>query len=414
MAIQRGISREVRYKKATSYGVLPGATGAQVIRRVQANLDLQKPAFGSQEQRSSQQRAFMRSGQRSSVAQVVGELSPSTYKDWIKSALRQGASDLTPATTGALTNLTTSATAPHIVRAAGSFITDGFKAGDIIYGTGWAAPATGNNSKYWRIVSMTALNLTLALLDDPDPGIVAKAAGDSVTIRVAGRKMMTPDLFNTQSRDYYFLESWNGEINKSEMGDSMSVNTMQISMPPNNIAQIAFGFVGRDLIPNESMYFTTPTGQTSTDLVTSLTGSMRFLGGNFTGDQLTITSLSISLNNDISAPNVAFSQTRPDNFPGILTVSGQGTVLFENSNIRDAFINEDDLGLILVVKDGPGVFDDAICLKMDKLRIASRSVNDNPKEITETFSFEVLQNVTGGAGTTRDNTTLVIQDTSLA
>ena len=72
-------------------------------------------------------------------------------------------------------------------------------------------------------------------------GVAAKASGDSVTCRVAGRKMMTPSTFNTQSRDYYFCEMWNAEINQSEMADSVSINSMQISMPPNGITQIGFG-----------------------------------------------------------------------------------------------------------------------------------------------------------------------------
>lgn len=414
MPIQRGIAREIRYKKAASYGTLPGASGAQVIRRVQGAFDLQKPPFGSQEQRSSQQRGFMRTGQRSIVGQVSGELSPGTYKDWMKSALRQGAADLTFATTGAITTVTATIGAPHFVRASGSYITDGFKVGDIVYWTGWTTGGVTNNSKFYRITALTATQMTVALINDATAGVAAKASGDSVTCRVAGRKMMTPSTFNTQSRDYYFCEMWNAEINQSEMADSVSINSMQISMPPNGITQIGFGFVGRDLITAGAQYFTSPTGQTSTDLITSLTGSARFIGGGFTSDMLTITSLTTTLNNDISAPNVAFNQTRPDNFPGILTVSGQGTILFENANIRDAFVNETDLGLIIVVQDGPGTFDDAIVLKIDKCRIATRSINDNPKEITESFTFEVLENPTGGAGTAYDNATLVIQDTSLA
>lgn len=413
MTIQRGIAREIRYKKAATYGTLPGASGAQVIRRVQGAFDLQKPPFGSQEQRSSQQRAFMRTGQRSIVGQLSGELSPSTYKDWMKSALRQGAADLAPATTGALVNVTATTGAPNFVRASGSFFTDGFKIGDIVYWTGWATTAASNNNKFYRIVALTATQMSVSLINDPAAGVAAKAAGDSVTCRVAGRKMMTPNTFNTQSRDCYFIEMWNAEVNQSEMADSVAINSMQISMPPNGITQIGFGFVGRDLITNTAQYFTSPTGQTATDLITSLTGSARFIGGGFTSDMLTITSLTVNVSNDISSPNVAFSQTRPDNFPGILTCSGQGTVLFENSAIRDAFVNETDLGLMVAIQDGPGTFDDAVILKIDKTRIATRSINDNPKEITESFTFEVLENPTGGVGTAYDNATLVIQDTSL-
>ncbi len=416
MPIQRGIAREIRYKKQPTYGVAPGATGAQVIRRMMGTFDVQKPAFSSQEMRTSQQRAFLRTGQRGAVGQLSGELSPGTYKDWIKSSLRQGAADLTFATTGALTNITASASAPHFVRAAGSFISDGFKIGDVVIASGWTSPATGNNGRFYRITALNATQMTVADIAATTSTVTAKASGDSVTIRVAGRKMMTPKALGSQSKDYYYIENWFSEITQSEIADSMTISTMQINMPPNQPVTIGFGFVGRDVFPNSpptSQYFTSPTAQTGTDITTSLTGSARFLGGSFVGDLMTITSLSISLNNDVSAPNVAFSQVRPDNLLGMLTVSGQGTILFEDGAMRDAFINETDLGLILVVQRGPLPGDDAIILKIDKLRITARNVNDNAKELTQSFTFECLENVSGGPATIYDDATLVIQDTSL-
>ncbi len=64
----------------------------------------------------------------------------------------------TAATTGAVTTIGLNATTRTISRSTGSFITDGFKVGDIVRATGFVASA--NNNKNLRITAVAALSMT--------------------------------------------------------------------------------------------------------------------------------------------------------------------------------------------------------------------------------------------------------------
>lgn len=87
MPLQSNVNVELRYGAETTFGTQSGASG-QRLRRVASTLALTKDAFTSNEVRPDQQISDMRHGARRVAGQISGELSKTTYDDFIAAALR--------------------------------------------------------------------------------------------------------------------------------------------------------------------------------------------------------------------------------------------------------------------------------------------------------------------------------------
>lgn len=87
MPLQSQVNVELRYGAETTFGTQSAAAG-QKLRRVSSTLALNKDAFTSAEVRPDQQISDMRHGAKRVAGQISGELSRSTYDDFIAAALR--------------------------------------------------------------------------------------------------------------------------------------------------------------------------------------------------------------------------------------------------------------------------------------------------------------------------------------
>jgi len=76
MAISRGISKRIAYKKETAWSVLASGTGAKYLRRVTGGFNLTKDTYQSAELRTDFMIADMRHGIRSVDGALSAELSP--------------------------------------------------------------------------------------------------------------------------------------------------------------------------------------------------------------------------------------------------------------------------------------------------------------------------------------------------
>ena len=202
-----GINKIVIAKKETVWGTKPVAASAQLYPRVTGSFQLEKETYASNAIRPSQQTGDSRHGTRKSTGSLEGELQCGAYKEFQAAALRKDYAGT--ATTGAITTI--SSTVGTLVRTAGSFITDGFRNGMIITVTGFTAPATANNARY-VIVDVIALTLSVRKVDQAAVPMVVKAAGDSVTIALAGKVTFTPQTGHTN--DSFSIEEFNSDIPK--------------------------------------------------------------------------------------------------------------------------------------------------------------------------------------------------------
>lgn len=410
MAYQRGVTKQVRYKSQTAWETIATNTGGQVLRRVSSALNLQRPGFGSAELRPDQQRSMYRLGTHNVVGTLSGELSPGTYRDFQLAALRAAAVSNMGATT-AQTTISTAVGTPNVfTRSGGSYLTDGHKVGDVVRPTGLTGNLTGLNNTLLRIVALTATAMTAVPI--LNGGVYATwdtmAAGPSITIAGMGRKALVPATAHADPA--FTIEEWFPDVPSSERFVGCKINTMGLNFPASGIPTISFGITGREMQTGASAYFGSPTAITTTDVLTEALGWCRFIGGTFTADEVALTSMSLNLNNDISTEEVALSLYKPGDFPGILVVNGQITVLFGDTKYRDAFLNETQLGLSCGLVTSATTNTDFMGFTLPRIVFADRSKNDPPKSLMETIPFEAVVNTAGGAGTNSENTTLVIQD----
>ena len=90
MAQASGVFKQVAIKEETSYGVLPTvATGAQLLRRVDASFNLTKDTYESSEIRADLQTADMRHGVSRVAGTLNGELSPGSYSPYLAAVLKR-------------------------------------------------------------------------------------------------------------------------------------------------------------------------------------------------------------------------------------------------------------------------------------------------------------------------------------
>lgn len=411
MAFQTGLTKQVRYKAESTFGTAPGASGAQLLRRVSSILDLDRASFASNEIQSDAQLRDMRLGIKSVSGNVSGELSPATYKDFMAAAMRS--SGFTAgATTGALTNVTAAAGPPGtFTRAAGSYISDGFKVGDIVRWAGWATGgSTANNARNYRITTLSATVMTVGTAASGAVGqaeaVVAQAAGDSVTCTVVGKKLLTPP-GGTYTDTSFAIEHWFPDISQSELYTGCKMGGMQVNLPSSGAATIAFPVMGQNLTEAGSAYYTTPTTYTTTQLEAAVNGSLR-VGGN---DLAFVTGISLGINANVTNEAVVGALVSPGVFAGRMQITGQLTALFQDQTIADYVINETEFSILAMLTTSSAINSDFVSFSIQRAKgTGGRKKNDSDRALVITFPFQALLNINGGTGTTGDLSSIVVQD----
>lgn len=408
MPIASGIAKQVRYKKETTFNTLAGPTGAQLLRRVEATIGIDKDTYSASELRTDYQVSDFRHGTRKTSGSIKGEFSPKTYADMVASALRRDFAAVTPIAAASITiaagSIVGGVQQYTVTRAAGSFFTDGVKAGDVIrlsVGTFNVA----NLTKNMYIVSLTATVATVIPLNGV--AMVAEGPIASSTITVIGKKTFVPTTGHTDQS--YTIEQWYADAVLSESYTGCKVSTVDINLPPTGMATIDLGFMGTGgLTTAGAQYFTSPTASTTTGIMAAVNGAL-FVGGL----QVAIcTGLSIKIDGGYSGDPVVGSNSMPAIFPGKVSVTGQFTAYFENAVFRDYFLNETEIALSTVLTADNTGTSDFIAITLPRIKLGSAQRSDGEKGIIVTATFTALYNGAGGAATSSEQTTLSIQDSA--
>lgn len=398
MAIATGIAKKLVYKKQTGLGSKASAGSAQYLRRVSSDIDLNKDTYQSEEIRADYQIADFRHGSRKVEGSIGGELSVKTYNDFIASALRN--TFQTAPGTGTLTNVTAAASAPQYVRATGSFLTDGFKVGDVIRWTGFTA--TQNNANNFLITALTATDMTGVHLNGD--AVVAEAAGSSVDGDLVGKKVYTP--LTGHVDDYYTFEHDYSDITQAEQFVDCKVGSIDLDLPATGMAKINIGIMGLSRDNSTSAYFTSPTAA-GTDAVLAAVNGLVYVEG--TAIAL-ITGMKLSYNGGMSMEPVVGSDVSPDIFEGRVSITGEMTVFFEDATFRDYFDNETEVEIYMVFTGGSEKAADFQSFVMPRVKVGGSSKDDGEKGLTQTMPFVALLNSAGGSGINSEATTLSFQD----
>lgn len=396
-----GIFKQVAIKRESTYGTVPAAAGAQLMRRVQATIDLTKDTYQSNEIRPDMQIADYRHGARRVKGSLQGELSPKTYSDILSAVVKR---DFTAGVSVASLSITVAGTAPSftLTRSTGSYLTDGFKVGDVVRLTAGTFNAA-NLNKNLLIVGLTATVATVMTLNGTS--LVAEGPIASATLAVQGKKTYIPTSGHTDIS--YSIEHWYNDISLSEVYSGVKFDKAAIDLPPTGMAKVSFDVLGQNITTSASRYFTSPTAVTSTGVVAAVNGVLLVNGV----AQAVVTGLQLTIDPTVSGDPVVGSNVVPNLFPGPVSVTGQFTAYFTDATLRDLFVNETETSLCVALTTDNTATADVVAFTLPRIKIGGASKSDGTGGLVQTFPFQALINNAGGAGTSSEQTSVVIQDT---
>lgn len=396
-----GIFKRVKFKREVTYGTIPAASAAQLLRRTTSTVDLSKDTYQSNEIRPDMQIADFRHGVRRIKGALSGELSPKTYSDFISSVLKRDFTAGASATSVSLT-IAGSVGAWTVTRAAGSYLTDGFKIGDVIRLSVGALNAN-NINKNLMITALTATVATCVVLNATT--MTAEGPITGCTVTVQGKKTFIPGTGQTDNS--YSIEHWFSDISQSEVFSGVKIDKAVIALPPTGMATATFDVLGQNITAAASEYFTSPTAITSTGVVAAVNGIL-LVGG---VAQTVVTGLTINLDPVFSGDPVVGANTIPNQFAGPVMVSGQFTAYFTDNTLRDLFVNETESSLMVALTTDNTATADVVSFVLPRIKVGGQQKNDGTGGIVQTFPFTALYNSNGGAGIATEQTTISCQDT---
>lgn len=397
-----GVATQLRFSKESTWGTAPAAGTARLVRRKTCDLAVQKEAFSSAELLPHYQLNDLRHGLVSNKGTLNAEPTPGGHSDLLASSLRKVFA--TGATTGALTNVTATVTAPHFVRAAGSFLTDGFKLFDIVRWTGWTTGGVANNGRNYLIVALTATQMTVADLGSSTGTVAAKASGDSVTCAVVGKKSWIPTTGHTD--ESWTAERWFSDVTQSEMFHGIKVNGFALKFSTGSMADLSVNLMGGGYTNNTAAYFTSPTAVSTTPVLAGSNGGLLVAGGAIAY----VRELGLTVDNGIQPVPVIGSNLIRGLVQGPIKVTGNLVAYFEDAVMRDYFLNEAEVSLAMYGTTNPTTASDFIQVCMPRIKFLNAGKPDGPSVIAMPLQFQALYNGAGGTGISTEQTTLSMQD----
>lgn len=406
MGTGSGVYKQVTYKAETTYGVMPAAASAQALRRVTSSIDLTKDTYQSNEIRPDFQVSDFRHGLRKVGGTINGELSAKTYGDFIAAAVKK---DFVAGVSVAGASITVGGVAGAwtITRAAGSWLSDGVKIGDVVRLTAGAFNAN-NLNKNVQVTAVTALGLTSITLNGSS--MTPEGPIASATLTVVGKKAMVPQSGHIDRS--FSIEHWHpdvGATGASEVFTGCKVSKVTFTLPSSGMATIAVEFSGKDATPGTAQYFTSPTPVTVTGVMAAVNGVVKV--GTATGGTITSASIEISCAQS-SEPGIG-SNVADQVATGRVIVTGQVTAKFDSTMLRDAFYNETETSAYLAFTADNTASSDFIAFAINRLKVNGASKDDGEKVLIQTIPFQALLNTDGGANQPEDFTTIAIQDSAV-
>jgi hypothetical protein len=400
MAIAVGVKKLLVYKKETTWGTAAGASGANYLRRVTSDIDLTKDTYQSNEIASHQQIVDFRHGVKRVAGGIQAELSTATYAPFLAALCRKDFATGVSFTSSGGSEITSQSAGPSFTRASGSWLTDGFKVGDVVRVTNHSTAA--NNNKNYRIVTLTATVMTVA------ETVVTDAVPDATcTIAVTGKKTFIPTTGHTD--DSFTIEHYYSDLDISEQFLGCKPSGVALSLPPTGMATANFSFMGQDRVVTSAgtaPYFTSPTADTSTGVLAAVNGTIR-VGST---DLAIVTGLTINLESTLTGDPVVGSNILPILAQGRVRVTGQATLYFQDTTYLDAFNNETEMAMYCKLDQAGTDPKSFLNIVIPRIKLGGASKDDGEKALVQTIPFQALLNSTGGSGTSSEKTTISIQD----
>lgn len=405
MTVAQGITRSWAYKVQSALGTAASGSGGQLLRRTTIDLTGAKDTYASNEIASHQQSTGATHGIGSSAGTISGELSCTTYGDFMQWLLRKDWAATSAISSLSLT-IATSGSNYTVTRASGDFLTGGIKVGDVIRLTG-ASLAAGNIGKNLVVLNVTATVLTVNVLNQSS--LTAEGPIASCTVTVTGKKTWTPTSGHTNK--YVTLEDWSSDVARSQVFKDVQPTALNISAPTTGIITAQIPLVGLSPATRSgSQVLTSPTAETTTAVLSSARFAVFINGVRQSG----VTTFSVNVNGNVTpGEGVIGSNTRPDTQKGRIAVDGSFSALFEDDTLAGFFDDEAAREIVIVMAEDATADADCISFSIPAAKFLSASGDDGEKQLVRTYNFTAQRPASAGSGTEHNDAIVSIQDTTI-
>lgn len=343
MPFQTGKGVRVSAKVESAFNTAPGDTGAFQLRLTDSpGMNLTKAVINSAEVRSDGLSTIGRHGSRSAPGTYNGELSVGTFDTFLEAVMRSTwvAADaaITVDNGAAFTSFEVTDASTIVLAGTGSFLTEGYRRGDVLRFSNMSTAA--NNGINLRVRTVAANTITV--VGSP---LTAQGADTAATLTIL-KKLRNP---TTPTKRTFYVEEYFQDIDQSQVFGGCRVVSMTISGTPDGMATVSFGLLGASmdaLATGASPYYTSPSLTTSAPLVFA-DAKISVAGVDIT----TATSFELTYTIAASTQPVIGADISPDVFDNDATLSGSLTVVREDLDNVDAFNDETEIELHILLEE---------------------------------------------------------------
>lgn len=338
-AIASGSRVITGYVAESTPGTTPGSPTLKTWRNNGFNINPKKTVQLSNEVRAKRQVFEARHGFNSVDGSVPCELAMQDFDDQIEAGMSGTWAAFT--TTGI--NLGADQTTHSYTRASGSWITDGFRVGDVIVGTGFSASSGANNLQR-TVVAVTASALTIDQTGT-NGDLVTESSASSRTISVVGKRIDV----GTVAPRCFTIERQFTDITQYQPFRGVAINTMKFSAQPDKLVMLEFGLVGMSFgaVSGSSVAGSAPTAPNDRSPFSAFQGVIERGASTLA----VVTALDFTLDNQRSVVPVVGARTSPGVFEGTAQLTGTASLMFNSVTALNDFINENRAAIAIRLND---------------------------------------------------------------
>ena len=386
MTIATGSRVSIGYIAEETRGTTPGTPQLKALRTTSRNINVEKGTIQSEEVRSDRQIADVRHGMVRVTGDFGFELGLRSYDDILEACLSGTWAQVTVSGTP---DLAAVAASHKVVRAAGSWLTDGFRVGDYVTTAGFSNSA--NNRTAIRVSAVTSTDL---VLDVGSVALVDEASAAGPTVTYVGRRLG----IGTTLRTFTIERAFN-DASLFEVFRGVAINTLAISLQPEQMVRATAGLIGlqHNTVASSTISAAAYTAAPGTSPFSAFDGSM-YEGNTKIG---VVTGLELSLDNTRTLAGVVGSPYSPDIFEGEANVTGTVSVFFDSATLFNKFLNETETSIAVRCNDVNGA--DFISLVLPRVKYTGGSKNPpRTGPVIQQMPFRALWSST-------ENTTINLQ-----
>lgn len=368
MPFSQGSRSGLSYVVESTFGVTPGSPALVQLPINTHTLDLTKDRVQGNEIQPDRMLRVDRHGNRKAGGDIVVDLRKGDFDAFLESALMSAFANSSPIATLTATGSAGTATLTFAAQP-----TPPFPVGSAITVAG-VTPA-GYNGTY----TVTACTTTSVSFANPTTGAQTVAG---TIINRALKVGSTPKSFS--------IEDAATDIGQFRLFTGMQVDTVAISIKPNQMVTATFSMVGKDMTIAASSVDATKDASSANQPFDSYSGALSI--GN-AGSPMTsvaiITGIDFSIANALAPTFVIGSPSTPQLEFGMATVEGTITAYFEDATLINRFINETATAFQVTVNDPSGLSNYTFHFPRVKINGASVPV-DGPASRVITLPFVAL------------------------